>query len=107
MLTVVSVGASADVFVANLMTLSLAKLYSIWCRMASEKESGLDKVVKDGDKWWEVVNIVMSLQAPKSSQNSLTNKGTVSFSRPPLIDLAQGSHSAPISGTISASTLGS
>jgi len=107
MLTVVSVGASADVFVANLMTLSLAKLYSIWCRMASEKESGLNKVVQDRDKWWEVVNIIMSLQAPKSSQNFLTNKGTVSFSRPPLIDLAQGSHSAPISGTISASTLGS
>jgi hypothetical protein len=75
--------------------------------MASEKESGLDKVVQDRDKCWEVVNIVMSLQAPKSSQNSFSNKGTVSFSRPPLIDLAQGSHSAPISGTISASTLGS
>jgi hypothetical protein len=37
-LTVVSVGASSDVFVANLMTLSLAKLHSIWCRMASEKD---------------------------------------------------------------------
>jgi len=45
MLTVVSVGASGDIFVANLMTLSLAKLYSVWCRMASKKdtqESGLD-----------------------------------------------------------------
>jgi len=38
MLTVVSVGASDDIFVANLMTLSLAKLYSILCRMASEKD---------------------------------------------------------------------
>jgi hypothetical protein len=45
MLTVVSVGASSDIFVANLMTLSLAKLCSIWCRKASERdmqESGLD-----------------------------------------------------------------
>jgi hypothetical protein len=78
--------------------------------MASEKnmeESGLGKVVQDRDKWWDVVNIVMSLQAPKCSRNSLTNKGTVSFSRPLFIDLAQGSHSVPISGTISASSLGS
>jgi len=53
MLTVVSVGASSDLFVTNLMTLSLAKLYSIWCRMASEKdmkENGVDKVVQDRDK---------------------------------------------------------
>jgi hypothetical protein len=123
MLSVVSVGASSDMFVANLMTLSLAKLSSNWCRMASEKdvqESGLDEVVHDRDKWWNVVNIVLSLQdvvnivlslqgvvnivlslqAPKSSWNSLTNKGTINFSRPMLIDLKQGSHSAPISGTV-------
>jgi len=77
--------------------------------MASEKDmqdSGLDYVVQDRDKWGggDVVNIIMSLQAPKSSRNFLTNRGTVSFSRPLLIGLAQGSHSTPISGTILAST---
>ena len=41
----------------------------------------------------------------KSSPNFLTNKGTVGFSRPLLIDLSQGSHSAPISGNILVSTL--
>jgi hypothetical protein len=34
--TVVLVAASVDAFVVNLMTLSLAKLYSIWCVMKSE-----------------------------------------------------------------------
>jgi hypothetical protein len=67
-------------------------------------EVGWINVAQDRGKWWDVVKIVMNLEGSKNSRNFLTSKGTVSFSRTLLMDLAQGNHSALISGTISAST---